>query len=520
LKAFLAATVIAAYKMFCGRPTRMQQDQCLPRIPITDSTAVLCFRGFSRNFDALEPARPVPVILRERLQRTLGVLRAPSRFLQSFLVFGALAAIAIVAAVYHRNPDLSHVNVAFLSGSERGNYYAVVSKLAAEAKQQRGRIGNIPTAGSIDNVTRLAAAKSSCNAQFALVQDGMPWPEKHPFELIGRLPTPEVFVVLGRNGDRIRSVADLRGKRIGIGPARSGTEHVARQIMAELSDLDVKVSNHPLDEQLAKAESGELDFAAMVIDPDAQLLVEAVRDRKLQIVDIEAADALAHRLPFARAGKISVGYYDPVRQFPSSDKHVIQIDTLVVGNGCARESVTQGVITAIRNVFPDFVRANKERATPSGLPFATAARSYFDNDGPDPVGEHVPLVIDIMPTARWLQLIFAFSLLFGAQAVWHRFRLWRIDARRVRIEGDVARLFAPGITVGEIASIAPDEQHRGPKARAQVDAIVDELGKLGDRCRRQSLSILVPMGQEMGYRYQESLIADLVHALKKFREKI
>jgi len=28
------------------------------------------------------------------------------------------------------------------------------------------------------------------------------------------------------------------------------------------------------------------------------------------------------------------------------------------------------------------------------------------------------------------------------------------------------------------------------------------------------------MGQEMGYRYQESLIADLVHALKTFRRRL
>jgi len=459
----------------------------------------------------------VPVFLRERLQRTLGVVRAPSRTLQSILVFGALAAIAVVAAVYHRNPDLSHVNVAFLSGSERGNYYAVVDKLAAEAKQQRGRIANIPTAGSIENIAKLAAAKRSCSAQFALVQDGLPWPENHPFEFIGRLPTPEVFVVLGPAADRVQSVGDLRGKRIGIGPERSGTEHVARQIMAELKDLDVKVSNHPLVDQLDKVQSGELDFAAMVIDPDAQLLVEAVRDRKLQIVDIASADALAHRLPFAHAGRIAVGYYDAVRPFPPTDKHVIQIDTLVVGNGCARDSVPQGVITVINRIFPDFVRVNKERANPRGLPVAIAARSYYDNDGPDPVGQHVPLVIDIMPTARWLQLIFAFSLLFGAQAVWHRFRLWRIDAVRVRIEGDIARLFEPGVTVGEIASMTPEARHRSPEGRAQLDAVIAELGKLGERCRRQSLSMLVPMGQEMGYRYQEALIADLVHALRKFR---
>ncbi len=54
---------------------------------------------------------------------------------------------------------------------------------------------------------------------------------------------------------------------------------------------------------------------------------------------------------------------------------------------------------------------------------------------------------------------------------------------------------------------------------ARIDALTAELGLLAERCRRQSLSIMVPMGQEMAYRYQESLIADLVHALKTFRRR-
>ena len=405
-------------------------------------------------------------LLRERLQRTLGLAQAPSSTLKTVLLFAALAVIALLAAVYGRNPDLSYVKVAFLSGSERGNYYAIVARLAAEAKRQRGRIDNLATAGSVENIAKLADAKASCSVHFALVQEGLAWPEAHPFELIGRLSTPESLVVLGRDADRIQSVADLRGKRIGIGPVGSGTEQVARQVLAPLAELDLKVTTHPLDEQLAKLESGELDLGAMVIDADAQLLVEAVRERKLQIVDIADADALAHRLPFARAGRIGAGHYDPIRQLPPTDKQVIQIDTLVIGNGCARESVTQGVITALVRVFPDFVRVNRERANLTGLALASAARSYYDNDGPDPVGAHLPWVIDIMPTARWLQLIFAFSLLFGAQAVWHRFRLWRIDARRVRIESDVSRLFEPGITVGEIAAMTPEDRHRDPDARA------------------------------------------------------
>jgi hypothetical protein len=74
--------------------------------------------------------------------------------------------------------------------------------------------------------------------------------------------------------------------------------------------------------------------------------------------------------------------------------------------------------------------------------------------------------------------------------------------------------------VAEIAATEPDLRHRTPEARAQLNAVVKELGQLAERCRRQSLSMLVPMGQEMSYRYQERLIADLLHALRQFRGRL
>src|SRR5262249_17796133 len=161
---------------------------------------------------------------------------------------------------------------------------------------------------------------------------------------------------------------------------------------------------------------------------------EAVRDRGLQILDIADVEVLAHRLPFARVGVIRAGSYDPVRRLPATDKRGIQIDPLVVGNGCASWLATPGVITALALSVPDFVRINRERINQTGLPFAPAARAYFDNDGPDILGVYAPWLVDLLPTARWIQLIFGFSLLFNAMACAHRFRLWRIDAGRVKIE--------------------------------------------------------------------------------------
>jgi TRAP-type uncharacterized transport system substrate-binding protein len=458
-------------------------------------------------------------VARNRWHRVIGLAKAPSAGLKTALLFAVLAVIVLVAVRFDRTPGLGHVNVAFLSGSANGNYYAIVSRLAGEARRKGGRVDNLTSAGSIENIARLAEGKASCTVHFALVQDGLDWPGDHPFELIGRLSTPESFVLLGRDADRLTALADLRGMRIGIGPAGSGTAHVAQQVLMPLRELDLKVSNHALNEQLAMLQRGELDLGAFVIEQEAELLADAVRTRNLQIVDIVGAEALARRLPFARAGRIPAGHYDPVRMLPATDKRVVQIDTLIIGNGCASESATQGIITALTRQFPDFVRVNRERANLTGLTLASAARSYYESDGPDVVGEHVPWFIDIMPTARWLQLIFAFSLLFNAMAVWHRYRLWRLDAKRVKIESEIPRLFGSGVTVGDIATMTPDERHLTPEACTRIDEVVEALGQLAERCRKQSLSVLVPMGQEMGYRYQESLIADLMHALRTYRTR-
>jgi TRAP-type uncharacterized transport system substrate-binding protein len=461
--------------------------------------------------------------LKERLQRVLG---RPTRLVERSIVLklaglgGLLLLIGLVALFVDPTPDLARLRVRVLSASARGNYAEIVNTLAAAAAQKQGRIANITSAGSGENIARLMASQQSCDVHFALVQDGMDWPVEHGLELIGRLSKPESLVFLGRDADRIKALPDLQGKRIGIGPPGSGTERVARQVLALLAGLDFTLSTPTLDEQLVQLERGDLDLGAMVIDEDAQLLSEAMRDRQLQMLSFKNADVLARRFPFTRVGRIRAGQYDPVRMLPGEAKHVLQIDTLIIGNRCTRWSVTQAFISVLVTVFPDFVRVNRDVPNRTGLPLAPAAHSYFANDGPDIVGLYLPWVIDIMPTARWIQLIVGLSLLNSAMTLGHQFRLWYIDWRRFRLENTLLPLFGPGGTLGELTELPPSEMHCTPEARAQLDTAMDQLVTLAERSRRQSQSWLVPMGQEMAYRYQERLIADLLYALRAFRERL
>ena len=68
--------------------------------------------------------------------------------------------------------------------------------------------------------------------------------------------------------------------------------------------------------------------------------------------------------------------------------------------------------------------------------------------------------------------------------------------------------------------MAPAPEHETLTGRADIDGAVERLARLSERCRRQSMSMLVPMGQEMAYRYQETLIANLLFALRIYRNRL
>jgi hypothetical protein len=320
--------------------------------------------------------------------------------------------------------------------------------------------------------------------------------------------------------DRLRTPADLIGLRIGVGPVGSGTEQMMRRLLAQVPELRLQVATQSIDQQLDMLARGELELSAMVIDESAALLHDAVVRRQLQILDLPDAPALARRLPFTHVGHIEAGQIDYVKRLPPRKVDVLQMETLIVGNGCAKNGATVGLLTAVAKVFPGFLRHKQSRPNLTGLPMAPVAADFLQDDGPDVLGTYAPWAVDILPLPTWIQLGVALSLLFSAMAGGHRFNLWRIDVHRVKIEREIPALFHPGVTLGEIADMQPDVRQASSEARARLDDLMLRLEALSERCRRQSLSILVPMGAEMFYRYQESLIAELLYALRLYRDRL
>lgn len=462
--------------------------------------------------------RPLARPLAPKPQR-FGLLR------KAGLVVVALGLLGLLVSRLNLARDIHRLDARVLSGSREGNYWAIVDDLSRIAERGKGKLTNVESAGSVDNVARLVAASKAkggaCDVQFGLAQDGTDFGAGGgpKLELVGRLAKAESVFFLGKKADETTSFASLAKARIGIGPEGSGTARLVRQMFSlpELAGLGAVLTTHGLAEQVDLAARGELDLAAFVMDEDAPFIASAVRDRNLQIAGFSQIDVVARRLPHFRTGRIGAGQYEAVKVLPPTDKRVLRVETLVLTNGCASRSAIIDLMTVLVKRFPDFTRHNKETSNTTGLDVASAAKSFFEHEGPEIADEYVPWLVDVMPPANWAYVVMGVSLLFNAMGAGHRFRLWRIDDARVKLENELSALFGAGSTLGDITRKEPDEKLRSPETLAALDSLIARFEALADRSRRQSLSMLVPMGQEMAYRYQEGVIYETLAVLRAFR---
>jgi TRAP transporter TAXI family solute receptor len=147
-------------------------------------------------------------------------------------------------------------------GPPGGAYAEMLAALEARAATAKVALTTLPTDGSVGNI-RLLADRS---AEFALIQNDI---ARSAYEGRGRFAGapqrnlravaslfPETVQLVTRANTGIASVADLRGKRVGIGQPGSGTRANALAILA---------SNAVSEEALAGTYAGSLPEAAKAL---------------------------------------------------------------------------------------------------------------------------------------------------------------------------------------------------------------------------------------------------------------
>jgi len=425
--------------------------------------------------------------------------------------------IAAAAAAFGIVHDYGYLHASILTGSREGWYYALATHVADRARREHGSLLAVTTAGSVENVSRLAAGRGHCREMFALIQDGIPVPADAGLELLGRLPEPETLLLLGRSDHVIHTFSDLRGASIGIGPEGSGPANLMHQLFEDpdLRELDVHMSFHELPEQAMLVAQKRLDLAAFVMQEDAPFLRNIIRKHDLDIVAPEDLQGLVARYPWLSLGRIPAGRYDLVRRIPGLDKQVAQLATLVVANLCAQRADRIALLMLLAGEFPSFVHNNPPSATAAAtiLPLAPEALQFFRTGQPELADRYFPWLVNLMSPVYWVYLVMAVTILFNVLKALSRFRLWRIDSAREKLETALKALVDRGLTHAQMRSAPADGVVAAPEQRAVARSIMEQLTALRARCQRQVGSIVTPMGDEMFYSYQQALIDEAITTL-------
>jgi uncharacterized protein len=112
-------------------------------------------------------------------------------------------------------------------------------------------------------------------------------------------------------------------------------------------------------------------------------------------------------------------------------------------------------------------------------------------------------------------------VLFNGMSAYSRFRLWRIDAAREKLETLLKQFVDAGVTHTQMREVSTNRPIDAPQQRTAVEALLQQLLQLRIRCQRHTSSFVTPMGDEMYYRYQQSLIDEAITTvgslLQKFR---
>ena len=308
-------------------------------------------------------------------------------------LMGAATALALAGAALPAQAQ-DFINV--LTGGTSGVYYPLgvaLSKVFTE-KVQGSRPSVQATKASVENLTLLQQGKGEIG--FTLGDSlALGWAGDEEAGFKGKLDKlrgitaiyPNYIQVVATKESGIKSLADLKGKRLSVGAPKSGTELNARAILAgagmSYKDLG-KVEYLPFCESVELMKNRQLDATLQ----SAGLGVSSIRDlaTSVPIVVVEIPAAVVEKVgsPYVKVSIPANTYEGQTAAVPTA----AVVNYLVTHSGVKDETVYQ-MTKAVFESLPDLAAAHaaakdiKLESALAGMPIPMhpGAQRYFDEKG-------------------------------------------------------------------------------------------------------------------------------------------
>lgn len=214
--------------------------------------------------------------------------------------------------------EKAQINI--ITGSTGGTYYALGGAMANTWNNhlENLQVTSQPSGASVENINRVNAGEVELGMAMNNIADDA-WKGRGAFKTkqlnfraIGVI-YPEVYQGVALKESGIKSLEDVKGKRVAVGPVGSGTVVLTEAVFGEagMTFEDVKAAYDGFGDAASKMKDGHLDAAFNVLSVPAAAIQDIRTSRDIEIIEIseELYQKMKTKYPFFNQYKIPAGTY-------------------------------------------------------------------------------------------------------------------------------------------------------------------------------------------------------------------
>ncbi|MBS3920516.1 MAG: TAXI family TRAP transporter solute-binding subunit [Deltaproteobacteria bacterium] len=284
------------------------------------------------------------------------------------------------------------------SGSPGGVYYPLGGGMAVVIQKTTDlRCAAESTGASVENCRLVGVGESDMgmvmgSIAFKAIQGQEPFEKKFPLAALFQMyPAPEHIVTVSGKG--IKSVKDLKGKKVSIDVPGSGCAVMAKAILEEYGfnlEKDLTIAHLSQSESVQALKDGVIDavFFNFAYPGSAVLDLAATRDIMLIPVEAAMADQIVKKYPYYV--KITI----PAKTYPKVDHPVLCLgdSNVLIANKQMEEDVAYKIVKAIfenvdkgkwalKDIHPIAAQLTPSNAVNSPVALHPGAIKYFKEVG-------------------------------------------------------------------------------------------------------------------------------------------
>jgi uncharacterized protein len=227
--------------------------------------------------------------------------------------------------------------IVIATGAQNGAYFHFAQKYAEELQKERLSVEVRETAGSVENLRLLGQEGSGVTV--AIVQSGVASAQDvDRYYALGSMYREPLWVFY-RGDKRLERLSQLEGKRIGVGPPGSGTNAIARQLLAVNGLVESKSSTENsravlVEGNVAAAanalQKGDLDAAFFVAAIEADYIQGLLKDRSMNLLTFDQHEAYHRRFRFLAPVTVPAGLVNLGQNIPGQDVSLLAPTAMLV----------------------------------------------------------------------------------------------------------------------------------------------------------------------------------------------